>query len=78
MRLSEFWRLVSDEFGEAPGRHLTATLSLTHLGSRTADEALGAGEDPKVVWAEICRAKEIPEERHLGRDLPLRSDRWDG
>lgn len=78
MRLSEFWRLVADEFGDAPGRHLAATLSLTHLGSRTADQALADGEDPKAVWAEICRVKEIPESRRLGRDLPLRTERWDG
>lgn len=78
MRLSEFWQLVSEEFGEAPGRHLAATLSLTRFGSTTAEEALDQGEDPKAVWAEICRMKDVPEERRLGRVIPLREDRWDG
>ncbi|MDR2255101.1 MAG: DUF3046 domain-containing protein [Arthrobacter sp.] len=78
MRLSEFWRLMDGEFGSASGRHLAATMALTELGSRTADEALEAGENPREVWLAVCRAKEVPEARWLGAEVPLRRDRWDG
>lgn len=78
MRLSEFWRLVGDEFGETSGRHLTATMSLTELGSRTADQALEDGEDPRRVWMALCGMKDVPPARQWGRDLPLRTERWDG
>lgn len=78
MRVSEFWRLMDGEFGSASGRHLAATMSLTALGSRTADDALAAGEDPRDVWLAVCRMKDVPESRWLGEDVPLRTERWDG
>ena len=30
------------------------------LGSRTVDEALAAGEDPKHVWRAVCETLELP------------------
>jgi len=33
---------------------------LADLGGRTVDEALGAGEQPKDVWAAVWRALELP------------------
>lgn len=78
MRVSEFWRLMGDEFGEAPGRYLAASLSLTELGSRTADAALAAGEEPRRVWEALCRMQEVPPERWWGKELPPRTERWDG
>lgn len=68
MRLSELRTLVAEEFGAAYARSLMATLHLTSLGSRTADEALEAGTPPRRVWVALCEAMDVPEERRLGRD----------
>lgn len=78
MRLSDFWRLMDGEFGAAGARHLAASLHLSALGSVTADAALEAGEPPRQVWEAICVMQDIPRERWLGADVPLRVDRWDG
>lgn len=36
------------------------------LGGRSADEALGAGIDPKRVWAAVCDTFEVPESLRYG------------
>ena len=69
MRISDFWRLMDDEFGSAYSRVLAADLVLTGLGGRTALQALENGTDPKRVWLEVCEMQEIPPERRLGRDI---------
>jgi len=35
---------------------------LADLGSRTVDQALAAGMEPKTIWRAVCEAFEIPEE----------------
>lgn len=72
MQLSDFWRLMDDEFGERYSRTLARDLVVDRLGDRTAAEALGAGVDPKVVWEAVCRAQDVPRERWLGRDIKPR------
>ncbi|WP_043845807.1 DUF3046 domain-containing protein [Crystallibacter crystallopoietes] len=69
MRLSDFWRLMDEEFGSNYSRVLAADLVLTSLGGRTAAEALAAGIPPKAVWLEVCEMQEVPAERRLGRDI---------
>lgn len=54
------------------------TMALTECDGLTATEALDAGFDPKTVWLALCRAKDVPESRWLGRDLPLRDTPWNG
>ena len=36
------------------------------LGGRTADEALAAGEDPKVVWFAVCDDFDVPDALRYG------------
>lgn len=72
VRLSEFWRLVDEEFGPGYGRLLVDTHVLTELGNRTCAAALEAGVPPREVWVALCRHMDIPQERWLGRDLPIR------
>lgn len=54
---------MDEEFG--PGR--AAALAHDHvfaeLGGRTVDQALEAGIDTKQVWAVVCSAFDVPEER---------------
>ncbi|WAP51016.1 DUF3046 domain-containing protein [Arthrobacter sp. ATA002] len=70
MRLSDFWRLMDDEFGAAYSRVLANDLVLGSLGGRTAAEALGGGIEPKAVWLAVCDVQDVPPERRLGRDIP--------
>ena len=69
MRLSDFWRLMDEEFGSAYSRVLAADLVLGSLGGRTAADALRAGVEPKAVWLAVCDIQEVPPERRLGRDI---------
>jgi hypothetical protein len=66
MRLSKFKELIRDEFGEAYGAVICRDLVLSELGDQTADAALAAGEDPRVVWLAICRVQSVPESRWHG------------
>ena len=68
MRLSDFWRLVEEEFGAAHGRSLALDQVLLALGDRTPVQALEAGAEPKEVWLALCDAMDVPEERRFGRD----------
>lgn len=70
MTRSEFLRAIADEFGDAYGRSLIRDLVLTPLGERTAEEALGAGAEPREVWLALCAATDVPRERWYGAGRP--------
>jgi hypothetical protein len=70
--VSDFWRLMDEEFGAAYSRSLAADLVLSALGGQTAQEALRAGVDARSVWLAVCEMQEVPAERRLGRDIPSR------
>ena len=59
MRVSEFWRLMNDEFGEASARSLAKDLVVSAMGERTALQALEQGEDPRVVWHAVRDAMDV-------------------
>lgn len=69
MRSSEFTRAVTDEFGDAQGRSLLASLALTPLASRTANEAIAAGEPYATVWRALCAEMDVPIDRRYGVGL---------
>ncbi|MGB9036334.1 histidine kinase [Arthrobacter sp. UCD-GKA] len=69
MRLSDFWRLMDDEFGAGYSRTLATSLVLAEVGGVTAAEALGKGVAPKKVWQAMCKMQDVPPERWLGRDI---------
>ncbi|HEY4614467.1 MAG TPA: DUF3046 domain-containing protein [Citricoccus sp.] len=71
MRLSEFRRLMDEEFGPANAGVIASSLVLPTLDT-TADAALEAGWDPRRVWREVCDLQDVPESRRLGRDIPPR------
>ena len=66
MRLSDFWQLVSDEFGEAYGRVLVRDLALTQLAGRTGAQALGEACSARDVWLALCLAMDVPKSRWHG------------
>ncbi len=78
VRHSEFWRLMDDEFGAGYARSVASDQVLAALGSRTAAEALEAGVPPREVWAAVCEAMHVPEERRLGVDRHQRTSRQGG
>ncbi|PTT68037.1 DUF3046 domain-containing protein [Arthrobacter sp. HMWF013] len=74
MRISDYWRLMDDEFGAGYSRVLSSTLVLAGVGGRTADQALAAGVSPRQVWLAVCDIQDVPPERRLGRDVQPRRD----
>lgn len=74
MRISDYWRLMDDEFGAAYSRVLGNTLVLAGVGGRTAQQALAAGVEPRKVWLAMCDVQDVPAERRLGRDIKPAAD----
>ncbi|MCB5274408.1 hypothetical protein BJG92_01941 [Arthrobacter sp. SO5] len=72
MRISDFWRLMDDEFGAGYSRVLSSSMVLAGVGGRTADQALNAGVPPRQVWLALCDVQDVPPERRLGRDVKPR------
>ncbi|WP_372699967.1 DUF3046 domain-containing protein [Arthrobacter sp. JSM 101049] len=73
MRLSDFWRLMDDEFGSGYSRVLASELVLGELDGRSARDALDAGVEPRKVWLAICEKQDVPVSRRLGRDIAPKS-----
>ena len=68
MRLSDFWRLMDDEFGAAYARSLARDHVLGALGNRTPLEALESGIKPREAWLALCADMDVPVERRLGKE----------
>jgi hypothetical protein len=76
VRLSEFWRAVTDEFGEVYGRALVRDLvlddivlsdiALSEVGDVTAERAIAAGVPVRDIWLALCAAMQVPSERRYG------------
>ncbi len=69
MRVSDFWRLMDDEFGAGYSRVLARDLVLGAVGGRSALAALQAGVEPRAVWLAVCELQDVPPERRLGKDI---------
>ncbi|RDV44467.1 DUF3046 domain-containing protein [Leifsonia sp. ku-ls] len=70
MKLSEFQRAVSDEFGAAYGQALMTDLVLADLGNRTPKEAIAAGVPPREVWIALCKETGVPPSHWYGAGKP--------
>ena len=60
MRLTEFWARMSEHFGPAYAESFAHDHVLAGLGGRTVEEALAAGESPKIVWRAVCVDQDVP------------------
>ncbi|HUR51305.1 MAG TPA: DUF3046 domain-containing protein [Mycobacteriales bacterium] len=60
MRLTDFWARMERRFGISYARSYAADMVLAELGSRTVDQALAQGEDPKTVWRAVWEATQAP------------------
>ena len=65
MRLTEFWELMTAQFGAVYARSVAKDYVLAGVGGRTAERALADGEDVKTVWGAVCEAFEVPERQRL-------------
>ena len=69
MTRSEFLRALADEFGDVMSHTVSRDVIVGSLGNRSAMEALDAGIEPKVVWAALCEAMDVPINRRHGVGL---------
>jgi hypothetical protein len=63
VRITEFRRLMAEEFGRVRSEMLARDHVFSAFGGRTADQALEAGFDPKNIWLAVCDAFDVPLER---------------
>jgi hypothetical protein len=61
VRLTVFWDKMRAQFGDAYAASVARDHALGDLGSRTVDQALAEGIEPKTVWHAVCEAFQIPE-----------------
>ena len=61
VRLAVFWDKMRAQFGDAYAASVAKDYVLAGLGSRTVDQALAEGIEPKAVWRAVCEAFDIPE-----------------
>jgi hypothetical protein len=54
---------MDEEFGPARAAALAHDHVFAELGGRTVNAALEAGVDTKRIWAVVCAAFDVPEER---------------
>ena len=69
MRMSDFWRLMDDEFGAAYARSLARDHVLGALGNRSPMEAIESGVKPRDAWLALCADMDVPLERRLGKEM---------
>jgi hypothetical protein len=63
MRITHFRQRMNEEFGPVRAAALAHDHVFADLGGRTVNGALEAGIDTKQVWAAVCTAFDVPEER---------------
>jgi hypothetical protein len=61
VRLTVFWDKMRAQFGDAYAASVAKDYALGGLGSRTVNQALAEGIEPKTVWHAVCEAFQIPE-----------------
>ena len=68
VRVSHFWTLMEDEFGQAYAHTLARGHVIQALGDRTVAAALDDGDSPRRIWEALCEDVGVPEHRRLGVD----------
>lgn len=61
VRITEFWQRMDEQFGAVYAQSVAKDYVLAGLGDRTVQQALGDGEDAKVIWRAVCAAFPVPE-----------------
>jgi hypothetical protein len=66
VRLTEFRGLMQAQFGSLRAPSVASDHVFSALDGRTANEALAAGEDPKVVWLAVCDDFDVSDALRYG------------
>ena len=61
MRLTEFWRRMREQFGDAYAESVAKDFVLASLGDRTVSKALADGEDVKAIWRAVSENFNVPD-----------------
>jgi len=61
MRHTEFWARMELVLGTSYARVWAQQQVLSALNGRTVDQALAAGEPPKLVWRAVAEALSLPQ-----------------
>ncbi|MDT0203361.1 DUF3046 domain-containing protein [Nocardioides sp. AE5] len=60
MRHTEFWQRMDAALGSGYARSWAEQHTVPGLGSRTVEEALAAGEEPRLVWRAVWQELGLP------------------
>lgn len=60
MRHSELWTRLERHLGSGYAKVWSQQQVLAQLGGHTVEEALAAGEPPRLVWRAVWEALELP------------------
>jgi len=66
VRNTEFRGLMQAQFGPLRAPSVARDHVFSALAGRTADEALAAGEDPKVIWRAVCDDFDVSDALRYG------------
>ncbi|MEW2350653.1 DUF3046 domain-containing protein [Streptomyces sp. NPDC006684] len=61
MRLTVFWRKMTEHFGAGYVESFAHDHVMSQLGGRTVEQALAEGWEAKDVWRAVCEAADVPE-----------------
>ncbi|HEV3289514.1 MAG TPA: DUF3046 domain-containing protein [Streptosporangiaceae bacterium] len=61
MRVTEFWELMREQFGDSYAESVARDFVLAGVDGRTVAQALADGVEPKTVWRAVCEAFDVPE-----------------
>ncbi|MGI8336619.1 DUF3046 domain-containing protein [Actinomadura scrupuli] len=61
MRLTRFWQLMNEQFGEVYAASVAKDYVIAELGGRTIEQALADGDSAKRVWAAVCATFDVPD-----------------
>jgi hypothetical protein len=51
---------MAEQFGAVYARSVAQDQVIAGLGGHTVEQALAAGDDPKLVWRAVCEHYDLP------------------
>lgn len=67
MKLSRFYELVEDEFGQGFSQVVLNDTRLIEFQDKTPQQLIADGADTREIWLAICRAQQVPTARWHGK-----------
>ena len=67
MKLSRFYELVEDEFGQGFSQVVLNDTRLIEFQDKTPQQLISEGGDTREIWLAICRAQQVPKAHWHGK-----------